>query len=335
MTSTNAPLPGIDAPAPLEGVVAQATALVPVCVPGEQARNVLDRLVGSRHETVADVAVCDRGEAPHRLVGLVAMTRLLAADPSARIGELMDPDPPVVGHGTDPETAAWKAVAHGESSLALVDADGWFLGLVPPGRLLGDLLQAHDQEVARLGGYLHATVGAREAIQEPVHRRLWHRLPWLLLGLAGSAVAAWLVGLFADDLEADVRLAFFIPGVVYMADAVGTQTEALVIRGMASGASLRTAFRLEVLTGPAAGAVLGLGALPLVWWWSGSVSLALAVSLALLGACSVATLVAFVLPWLMQRRGKDPAFGSGPLATVAQDLLSICIYLLTVSLLVA
>jgi magnesium transporter len=33
------------------------------------------------------------------------------------------------------------------------------------------------------------------------------------------------------------------------------------------------------------------------------------------------------LPWLFQRLGMDPAFGSGPLATVLQDLLSIAVYL--------
>jgi magnesium transporter len=51
-----------------------------------------------------------------------------------------------------------------------------------------------------------------------------------------------------------------------------------------------------------------------------------AVSIAVLAACSVATLVAMALPWLMARTGKDPAFGSGPLATVVQDLLSLLIY---------
>jgi magnesium transporter len=32
------------------------------------------------------------------------------------------------------------------------------------------------------------------------------------------------------------------------------------------------------------------------------------------------------LPWAFQRLGVDPAFGSGPLATVVQDLLSIAVY---------
>jgi len=33
-----------------------------------------------------------------------------------------------------------------------------------------------------------------------------------------------------------------------------------------------------------------------------------------------------VLPWLLDSVGVDPAFGSGPLATVIQDLTSILIY---------
>lgn len=32
------------------------------------------------------------------------------------------------------------------------------------------------------------------------------------------------------------------------------------------------------------------------------------------------------LPSVFQRLGKDPAFGSGPVATVVQDLLSIAVY---------
>lgn len=39
-----------------------------------------------------------------------------------------------------------------------------------------------------------------------------------------------------------------------------------------------------------------------------------------------ATLAAMGLPWLLGQFNVDPAFGSGPLATVVQDLASILIY---------
>jgi magnesium transporter len=238
----------------------------------------------------------------------------------------MDDDPPVVAPGTDQEEAAWKAAHHGESSLAVVDADGRFRGLVPPTRLLSTLLNTHDRDLARLGGFLTSSAEARHAMDEPIAARLWHRLPWLLLGLLGSAGAAMLVRGAEDDLARDVRLAFFIPGIVYMADAVGTQTEALVIRGLSVGVPIRRVFRGETLTGLVVGLALAVLTAPMVWVVLGSAELALVVSVALVAACAVATVVAMSLPWTMSRLGRDPAFGSGPLATVVQDLLSLVIY---------
>jgi magnesium transporter len=63
----------------------------------------------------------------------------------------------------------------------------------------------------------------------------------------------------------------------------------------------------------------------------GDDDVSIAVSLSLLGACSVATLIAMTLPWTIHRLGKDPAFGSGPQATVIQALLSILIYFVIAS----
>jgi magnesium transporter len=111
-----------------------------------------------------------------------------------------------------------------------------------------------------------------------------------------------------------------------MADAVGTQTETLVIRGLSVGVPIGRVVRRELVTGLAVGTVLAALFFPfsiLVW---GRVEVSVAVSLALLAACSTATIIAMVLPWLFHRLGRDPAFGSGPLATVVQDLLSLLIY---------
>jgi magnesium transporter len=71
--------------------------------------------------------------------------------------------------------------------------------------------------------------------------------------------------------------------------------------------------------------VLVIGPLALLRWDRSDV--AIAVALSVFGAYSVATLVALLLPAILQRLGQDPAFGSGPLATVLQDILSIAIYL--------
>ena len=300
-----------------------ATRAVPTAHPEQSVAEVRSGLAGRSFESAVDVAVLD-GDL---LAGVVPIERVLAAQPETRVGELMDPAPPVVTEREDEEVAAWQMVRHGESSLAVVDEDHRFVGLIPPNRMLAVLLTAHDVDMARLGGYLSGTTRAREAAEEPVARRLWHRLPWLLVGLLGAMASAVIVGAFEEQLNQKVLVAFFVPAVVYMADAVGTQTEAVLIRGLAVGVAVRTVVRRELVTGLVVGLAVAAAFLPftLIAWGDGEV--AVAVGLALFASCSIATLVAMILPAGFQRLGLDPAFGSGPLATVVQDLLSIAVYL--------
>ena len=62
--------------------------------------------------------------------------------------------------------------------------------------------------------------------------------------------SAVIVGAFESQLEKKVLLAFFLPGVVYMADAVGTQTETVLIGGLSIGVSVRSVLRRELVTDP-------------------------------------------------------------------------------------
>ncbi len=300
----------------------QLTRRVPVFRPSDRAGDIRLALQGQRYDSAADIAICEDG----KLVGMLRMEDLLAAPTDAPAHQIMDPDPPAVAPGVDQEVAAWRAVQHGERSLAVVDAEGRFQGLIPPQRLLAVLLWEHEEDMARLGGFLRDTSTARTATQEPVRRRFWHRLPWLLIGLAGALLAADVVGTFEGRLEANILLAFFIPSIVYLADAVGTQTETLIIRGLSVGVGIGRVVWQELLTGLVVGVALALAFFPFVAWRWGDTRVATVVSLSVLAASTTATVVAMALPWTLNRLGRDPAFGSGPLATVIQDLLSILIY---------
>jgi magnesium transporter len=139
---------------------------------------------------------------------------------------------------------------------------------------------------------------------------------------------------FERALSADIRLAFFVPGIVYLADAIGTQTEAIVVRGLSvSHLPLRRLLGSELRTGLLMGIVLATLSVPAVALGTGDLRLALAVALAIVVAGGFATTIGLLLPWLLSRHGRDPAFGSGPLATIVQDVLSLVVYFATVSLL--
>jgi magnesium transporter len=306
-----------------ETAAGHATARVPIAAPLQRVGEVRDRLAGHRYESASHLVVCERD----KFLGIMTIEDLLSAPAGATIESLMDREPPIVAPGVDQEVAAWRAVHHEESALAVVDRAGRFVGLIPPHRLVAVLLSEHEEDLSHIAGFLRDASMARATSEEPVPRRFRHRVPWLLLGLAGALFAADLVAMFENQLRVNVMVAFFMPGIVYLADAVGTQTETVVVRGLSVGISMRRMVGRELLAGLLIGIALAAVALPVVWLRWSDASLAQAVALSVLMASSTATLVAMTLPWLFDAFAMDPAFGSGSLGTVIQDLLSIWIYL--------
>jgi magnesium transporter len=300
-----------------------ATASVPKAEPEDKAGEVQRAMLGRRYELATHVVVLS-GQA---LVGIVAVEVLLGAPDDARLGELATVSAPTVSSGATAEHAASRMAERQMAALAVVDEADRFIGLISPQRMLGVLLEEHEEDLARIGGYRAGSRRARRAAEESVSQRLRHRLPWLLVGLLGAMASALLIGSFEEELDKKVLLAFFVPAVVYMADAVGTQTEAILIRGLSVGVTIREVLGRELITGALMGAVVGAAFVPFVLVGWGDEKVAIAVALALFASCAIATAVAMVLPWTFQRLGVDPAFGSGPLATVVQDLLSIAVYL--------
>jgi magnesium transporter len=300
---------------------------VPTASPSSSVGKIRNQLAQNAYDSLTHVAILEDA----KLVGVLTIEELFSAPEEAVVSEIMDSESPVVVPGTDQEVAAWQAVKQEESALAVVDEEGNFVGFIPPHRLLAVLLWEHEEDMDRLGGFLRGTSEARSASQESAGRRFRHRVPWLLVGLVGALLSADIVGAFEEQLREVVVLAFFIPGIVYLADAVGTQTETVVIRGLSVGVGLRQMARPELLSGLLMGLVLSSVFFPMAFFRWGDSEVAIAVSLSLFVACSVATLIAMALPWAIQRFGKDPAFGSGPLATVIQDLLSILTYFVIAS----
>lgn len=305
---------------------------VPRAQPGESVESVRARLSVGAYDCLELVCVVD-GQS--RLVGIVPLTGLMAAPGARRVDELMRTHPPAVHADVDQERVASLALHHGLNAMPVIDGTGHLLGVVPAQALLHILRQEHVEDLHRLAGLGRETARAREAMEAPPLRRARDRLPWLVIGLLGSMVATAVVAHFERVLEAQVMLAFFIPGLVYMADAIGTQSEAVAVRGLSlSHAGIGHLLGGELRTGIIIGVTLGLLTVPAIWLIFGDIVLAVAVALALAGAGALATSIGIFLPWLFDRLGVDPAYGSGPLATIIQDVISLLIYFMVVSALV-
>jgi len=270
-----------------------------------------------------------------RLLGVLPIAQLLALEPGARLEAAMLREFPVARSDSDQEHVASLALHHGLTAIPVGDETGRFVGVVPAEALLAILRREHVEDLHLLAGVARETEVAREAIEAPPVRRMRHRLPWLLVGLAGSGVATAVMAYFEGVLQTNLAVAFFIPGIVYLADAIGTQTETIAVRALSlSHARVGRLLAGEIRTGLLLGGVLGAITFVGVWLALGDVRLALAVGLALVVAGTLATTIGLLLPSLLARLGRDPAYGSGPLATIIQDVLSLAVYFLSVSLVV-
>lgn len=299
---------------------------VPTADPGATAGEVRAAMLGRRYDCAESIIVLD---AHRRVIGQIALSRLLELDSQATLQGAMQTTVPHVAMDTDQEHVASLALRHGLTTVPVVDADGKLRGVVPAAALLGILRGEHVEDLHRLAGITHESEMAKEAMEEPPVRRVRHRVPWLLLGLAGSTAAALLVAQFQDVLTRNIAVAFFVPGIVYLADAIGTQTEAIAVRGLSlSHAGIAHLLAGELRTGLLLGAILGAIALGGIWLATGDPRLGTTVGLSVMLASALASTLGLALPWLIDHLGHDPAYGSGPLATIIQDVLSLAIYFL-------
>lgn len=171
--------------------------------------------------------------------------------------------------------------------------------------------------------------------KEPEIKLIQHRLPWLALGLLGGVVATIFSSRFEALLARNISLVFFIPVIVYIADAVGTQTETIYIRDASKGkAKFSTYFIKELLIGVAVGSLFGLALGIFAYLWLKSFEVALTITLAMLVNITVAPIMALLVAKLLQKERTDPALGAGPFTTVLQDIVSLGIYFLIASLII-
>jgi len=298
--------------------------------PGERAGAVLARLAAEKPATLELVLGVD---ARGHLLGAASLSRVVALQPDEPIDKALERDFPRVRPNTDQEHAASLALHHRVDALPVVDEEGRALGVMPAQALMQVLRREHVEDLHVLAGIQRETSQARHAIEDPPMRRVRHRLPWLLAGLAGAGVATMAMAGFESTLSKHIAVAFFVPGIVYLADAIGTQSEAVAVRGLSlTRSGIAHLLGGELRTGMAIGASLGLVSFLPVWAAFGDVRLAGAVATAILAAGSMAAALGLLLPWWLARLGRDPAMGSGPLATVIQDILSLVAYFAVVRL---
>lgn len=162
---------------------------------------------------------------------------------------------------------------------------------------------------------------------ESIFMLLRLRAPSLAIGLILGIGISFVVSGFEKVLAHNVQVAFFLPFVIYIADAIGAQTGSIYARDLRSGkAKFSNYFHKELTLGIIFGVAFGAIAGGITWLWLDNDLLALSVGTATGLAIAIAPIMALSITQVFQFLHKDPAAGSGPIATVIQDMTSVVIY---------
>lgn len=306
---------------------------VPVVQKEAHAREAVAHLTDKKHdfESISYIYVLDG----KKLIGVLSIKELLRAHADQKVSEAMVKKFIAVHPHTTLERAAIVAIQNGIKAVPVVDREGIFLGVVGTDTILHTLHKEHVEDLLRIGGI---QILEQKHILEMLSERVMHlvrvRFPWLFVGLLGGFFTALVVRSFEETLIRQVAVAFFMPAIVYMAAAVGAQTQTIFIRAMAiKKIGLARYFGRELIVDGALGVLLAAAMYLFARIFSGNEMIAFAIATAMFLSILLAGFVAVMIPWLLIRFKRDPAIGAGPFGTVIQDILSLVVYFAVASLL--
>lgn len=276
-------------------------------------------------ETINYVYVVD--EAGH-LQGAISVKEIFRRPKNTPVKKFILRDVVSTTQTTDQEHVALMAIKHNIKAIPVVDKNGKFLGIVPSDKILEVLHNKSIEDILRSAGIKTNHSNGYDLMRASAFVHFKKRFPWLLFGLCGGIFAAIIVNYFETSLKEEILLASFIPTVVYMADAVGSQTQTIFIRSLALHHLLdgkRYMFR-ELKVSFLLAIVLSMFIALVVLLWKGSFLMGMILASSIFSTILAASVIAVLLPLAFLKFRSDPAIASGPFATIIRDLLSVLIY---------
>jgi magnesium transporter len=263
-----------------------------------------------------------------RLVGVLRLRDLLLSLDHELVGSMMIRDPLTVLDTTGLDGLRDFFDSHNFLGVPVVDARGRMLGVVHRAFVEEARTERSEQDYLKAQGI----IGGDELRGMPLLLRSRRRLAWLSVNILLNIMAASVIAMQQDTLEAAIALAVFLPIISDMSGCSGNQAVAVSIReltlGLIEPRDIVRVWLKEIgvgaINGVVLGALIGLAA----WLWKANVYLGLVVGGALAINTVVAVSIGGTIPLLLRRFGFDSALASGPVLTTVTDM---CGFFLTLS----
>ncbi|MCD5407433.1 MAG: magnesium transporter [Desulfotomaculum sp.] len=266
-----------------------------------------------------------------KLVGVVSYRDLLLAEMNFKIENIMFSRVISVPVEMDQEEVAQIFEKYDFIAMPVVDENKQMVGIVTVDDIIDVVIQEANEDIEKIsasGKSIDFHTGAFTAA--------YRRLPWLILLLFIGLISGSIISLFENTLHAVVALAFFMPMIAGMTGNTGTQSLAIVIRGLVTHDIDRKIIIKLIWREVGVGIIIGIICSVLIsitaYLWQDNIILGLVVGVSLFITLIIGTLSGTVIPLILYRFKVDPAVASGPLITTLNDVFSLTVYFSLASL---
>lgn len=270
------------------------------------------------------------------LVGYVALKEILKCEDDIAIVDIMEKDIISVNVDDDKEDVAATFKKYDLSSIAVVNKDNKMLGIVTSDDIIDVIEQEATEDIEKMATMIPLE---EDYFKVSAFSMFKKRIGWLIILMLASTLSAMILSSAESAIATVAALATFMPMITATAGNAGSQTTALLIRGLSLGTieckDFLKALTKELLVGFMVGICLGVACYG--WLWveqsigivnvdtnTHYVFLMVAISACIV--VMVAKCIATALPIVAKLLKLDPALMAGPLVTTIADAIAILIY---------
>ena len=267
-------------------------------------------------------------DADGRLEGVVTVRELLLVHQDTMIKDVMNPDV-VYAQVSDTQSYAADLINQNDFlSLPVISRENKLEGIVAAHDVIGIIQKETTYEIEKMAAL---NPSEKPYFKTGIFTLSRNRIPWLLVLMLTATITGLIIQNFEDALLAAPILATFIPMLMDTAGNAGSQTSAMIIRGMALGEIkvndfIKLIWR-EAQVGVLCGLTLGLVNFVRVYLMnSGDAVLSIAITISLIVTVIVSKTVGCTIPVIGKKIGLDPTVMAAPLITTVTDVTALFFY---------
>ena len=269
------------------------------------------------------------------LKGRLSLKKMILSPTSTKINKLYNPDVIFVNTDETAESVGRIMQKYDLVAIPVVDSIGRLVGRITIDDVVDVIREEAEKDYHMMSG-ITQDVESSDTIWDQTKARL----PWLIIGLFGGMLAAYMISFYQADIALFPATAMFIPVITAMGGNVGIQSSAIVLKGLASNPlGVKNIFQniIKEIGGALINATICSSIIFVLTlcFNMNSFAMPLTVTISLFTVIIFASLFGTAFPLLLNRINIDPALATGPFITLTNDIIGLNIYLFIGKLILA